>query len=354
MYGREAHALVNRSKLPAQMAKVVASSARKYRRIDLMRQLFNGVRGAIPKPIKQFIRERFVDAGGVDNAAFVAGSHRSGTTWAASALNYDGRYRNMYEPFNGDRVAENARFTYGLYLRPDDAAPEYAAAAENVLAGRLRHATVDMRNTRFFATRRMIKETHANLWIAWLHRRFPSVRIVMVVRHPFATAQSRRVKGWPTRLDPFFHQQQLLDDHLAPLEGVIRGARGDFEQHVANWCVQHYVPFRQLQRNDVHVLFYEDLCVNAESALREACAFLGRPYRASALTTLQEPSFTARRDSPIRTGAAQLVDEWRHKVSDAERAAGMALLHAFGLDRVYGDDAMPLTRDPFDLPAVVR
>jgi hypothetical protein len=25
----------------------------------------------------------------------------------------------------------------------------------------------------------------------------------------------------------------------------------------------------------------------------------------------------------------------------------MALLRAFGLDRIYGDEAMPLTRDPF-------
>ncbi|HEY5095258.1 MAG TPA: sulfotransferase [Candidatus Eremiobacteraceae bacterium] len=354
MYRREAHESARRSTEAARTAKVVSSSARKYRRIDLMRQLFNGVRGAIPKPIKNFIRERFIDAGGVDNAAFVAGSHRSGTTWAASALNFDGRYRNMYEPFNGERVMVNARFTYGLYLRPEDAAPEYAAAAENVLAGRLRHATVDQRNTRFFGTRRMIKETHANLWIAWLHRRFPSVRIVMVVRHPFATAQSRRVKGWPTRLDPFLIQQPLLYDHLAPFVDVIRAARGDFEQHVANWCVQHYVPFRQLRRDDVHVLFYEDLCVNADRALREACAFLGRPYRDSALSTLKQPSFTARRDSPIRTGAAQLVDEWQQKVSADERAAGMALLHAFGLDRVYSDDAMPLTRDPFVLPGVPR
>ncbi len=312
-----------------------------------MRQIFERVRDAIPKSIRRYIRSQFVDAGGVDNAVFVAGTHRSGTTWAASALNYDGRYRQMYEPFNCERIAASACFTYGLYLRPDDPAPEHAAAAENALAGRLRNATVDQHNTRYFATSRIIKETHANLWIAWLHRRFPSVRIVMVVRHPFATAQSRRVKRWPARLEPFLDQQALIDDHLGPLVDVIRGTHGEFEQHVANWCVQHYVPFRQLRRGDVHVLFYEDLCVHAERALQEACAFLGRPYEARALETLWTPSFTARKESPIRTGSSQLVDEWRRKVSDEERAGGMALLRAFGLDRVYGEDAMPLTRDPF-------
>jgi Sulfotransferase family len=314
-----------------------------------MRQFFNGVRNAIPKPLKTFMRAQFIDAGGVDKAVFVAGSHRSGTTWAASALNYDVRYRDMYEPFNCDRVAPNARFTYGLYLRPDDLAPEYAAAAENVLSGRLRNAAVDLRNSKFFATSRMIKETHANLWIAWLHRRFPSVRIVMVVRHPFATAQSRRAKGWKTRLEPFLKQTALLDDHLGPLIGVIRGARSDFEQHVANWCVQHYIPFRQLRRGEVHVLFYEDLCAHADQVLGETCAFIGRPYQSRALETLWKPSFTARKDSPIRSGAAQL-DEWRQKVSVDDRAAGMAILRAFGLDRVYGEDSMPLTRDPFEAP----
>jgi hypothetical protein len=95
------------------------------------------------------------------------------------------------------------------------------------------------------------------------------------------------------------------------------------------------------------VLFYEDLCLHADRALRDACAFLGRPYDASVLTTLQKPSFTARKDSPIRTGAAQPIDEWRQKVTADERAAGLALLRAFSLDRVYGDEAEPLTRDPF-------
>lgn len=312
-----------------------------------MRQIFERVRDAIPKPVRRYIRSQFVDAGGVDSAVFLAGTHRSGTTWAASALNFDGRYRQMYEPFNCDRIAASACFTYGLYLRPDDPAPEHAAAAEKILAGRLRNATVDQHNTRFFATSRIIKETHANLWIAWLHRRFPSVRIVMVVRHPFATAQSRRVKSWPTRLEPFLDQPALIDDHLGPLTDLVRGARGEFEQHVANWCVQHYVPFRQLRRGDVHVLFYEDLCVHAERALQEACGFLGRPYEASALAMLWKPSFTARKDSPIRSGATQLVDEWRRNVSDDELAAGMGLLRAFGLDRVYNEDAMPLTSDPF-------
>ena len=321
--------------------------ARNYCRNNVMRQIFDGVRSALPQPLKRLVRAGFIDAGGVDNAVIVAGAHRSGTTWAASALNYDARYRNMYEPFNGERVETNAIFTYGLYLRPEDSAPDHAAAAASVLAGRLRDAIVDRRNARFFATRRMIKETHANLWIAWLHRRFPSVRIVMVVRHPFAVANSRRMQGRQTRLDPFLTQRALLDDYLAPFAGVLRGARGEFEQHVANWCVQHYVPFRQFRSGDVHVLFYERLCTHAESELREACAFLGRPYEASALETLSKPSFTARRNSPIRTGTAQLVDEWRHTVSAAERAAGMELLHAFGLDRVYGEDPMPVSKDPF-------
>jgi hypothetical protein len=311
-----------------------------------MRQIFNSVRGAIPAPLKRFVRARFIDAGGVDNAVFVAGSHRSGTTWAASALNYDDRYRNMYEPFNGERVAANAQFTYGLYIRPDDPARAYAAAAGAVLAGRLRHTIVDQRNVRFFATRRIIKETHANLWIAWLHRRYPSVRIVMVVRHPFAVAHSRRMQRRQTHLEPYLDQPQLLDDHLAPFVEVIRAAHGDFEQHVANWCVQHYVPFRQLRRGDVHVLFYEDLCLHADRALREACLFLGRPYDESALMTLWKPSFTARKDSPIRTGASPIIDEWRQHVTAGERAAGLALLRAFSLDRVYGEEPTPLTDDP--------
>lgn len=314
-----------------------------------MRQFFDGLRSAIPKPLKRFVRSQFYDAGGVETTVFLAGSHRSGTTWAAAALNFDDRYRDMYEPFNGERVEQTRLFTYGLYLRPDDPAPEFARVAGDVLAGRIRDETVDRRNKRFIASSRIIKETHANLWIAWLHRRFPSVRIVMIVRHPFAVAQSRRVKGWPTRLEPLLSQTALLEDHIAPFAGIIRGARGDFEQHVANWCVQHYVPFRQLRGGDVHLLFYEDLCLQPERTLQEACAFLGRPYDPSALAIAARPSFTARADSPIRSGAMR-IDDWCDKVSQNERSAGMELLRAFALDRVYDESPAPLTRDPL-LPA---
>jgi len=311
-----------------------------------MSRLFETLRMSIPKPVKRFVRSQFFDAGGIDKTVFLAGSHRSGTTWAAAMLNFDNRYRDMYEPFNGERVAQTALFTYGLYLRPDDPAPPYAAAAESVLAGRIRNETVDRRNKRFFATSRIVKETHANLWIAWLHRRFPSVRIVLLVRHPFAVAHSRRVKSWPTRLDPFLEQQALLDDHIAPFRDLIGGARGEFEQHVANWCVQHYVPFRQLRRGDAHVLFYEHLCCEPARTLQEVCEYLGRPYSTTALEMLAKPSFTARDESPIRSGTARLVDEWRDSVSSAEVDAGMRLLRAFSLDTVYGEGPMPLTPDP--------
>ena len=55
------------------------------------------------------------------------------------------------------------------------------------------------------------------------------------------------------------------------------------------------------------------------------------------------PSATARRDSPVVSGQS-LVDGWRRSITPAQVDAAMRILEAFGLDRVYGRDSLPVSQ----------
>ncbi|HXW75856.1 MAG TPA: sulfotransferase [Candidatus Eremiobacteraceae bacterium] len=285
--------------------------------------------------------------GGPASTVLLAGSQRSGTTWAANLINYDHRYRDMYEPFNGDRVERSAMFRYALYLRPDDPAPAYARLAADIVGGRLRHPRVDRTNARRFSTRRLIKETRVNLILAWLQRRFPAMPVVFLVRHPCAVAVSRMALGWKPRLEAMLDQPELVADHLKPFMPVISQATEPFEQHVVNWCIDNYVPARALVPENLHAVFYESLVARPEEELRLLFAAIGRPYSAAVLDTLSRPSRTVRPDSAIRTGG-DAAGGWRTKVDAAMIDRAMYFVTAFGMDRWYGPDAMP--RQPRPLP----
>jgi hypothetical protein len=230
-------------------------------------------------------------------------------------------------------------------LRPGNDDPQYLNPAREIISGRLHHPRVDRSNARFVCSRRIIKETRANLFLPWLQRRFPRLPLILVMRHPFAVAASRLALGWQTRLDAFLAQRDLVDDHLQPYLDIIRSASTPFEEHVANWCIDNYVPLKTLDRTNVHVAFYESLCANPNLALPALVAAARRPSSDSTHRALSTPSSTVRPDSAINTGE-DAVFAWKKRVDpDAARSA-MRFVRAFGLDRIYTEDPLPHTTDP--------
>ncbi|MBC5827103.1 MAG: sulfotransferase domain-containing protein [Candidatus Eremiobacteraeota bacterium] len=279
------------------------------------------------------------------NAVVLAGTGRSGTTWVSEFINYDNSYRDMFEPFHRLHAPHGSYFFYGLYMRPDSRDPDYLQAAGHVLTGRLHRHYSDRFNKRRISSRRLIKEVRANLWLNWLHRNFPGVPIIFILRHPCAVASSRVFMDWPSRLGQFLCQDELTHDYLAPYVEEIRSARTPFERHVFVWCIQHYVPLRQFSAGQVHLMFYEELCSKPRPTISQMFSFLGRPFDHAVFGRLEMPSSMSRRDSAVARGQRnRLVDAWREHVSASELRRAVEILNLFGLDRVYNEDSMPDAR----------
>lgn len=293
------------------------------------------------------------DRGGrLADTVFLAGGARSGTTWLSELINYDNAYRYMFEPFG---VRQLGDFWYGSYLRPAARHETDFERARFILSGAFRDPWVDQFNKRFAVRRRLVKEVRSNLWVKWLRTQFPEVPVVFIMRHPIPTVRSRFKRYFDSAdraaVDPdpekrtaeFRHylldQRDLMEDHLAPFREVIENATTVWDQRLLVWCVQNYVPLRQLRAGEAHIAFYESFCLDPLGELRKLFSFLGRDVDDAALRRVWKPSPMARYDT--MPDPSTLVSGWTKKVPDADVARAVELLKMFGLDDVYGAGPLP-------------
>jgi sulfotransferase family protein len=294
-----------------------------------------------------------VDLGGdINRTVFLAGGARSGTTWLSELINYDNRYRYMFEPFAMWQLGD---FWYGSYFRPDDRDPRLVRQAEQVLSGRYRHPEVDLFSPRLVSDRRLIKEVRANLWLKWMHTQFPQVPAVFVMRHPIPTVRSRFIRYFDAndknavdsdpekRTRDYLHyllgQPALLDDYLKPFAADIAGAKSLFDQRIFTWCVQNYVPLKQLKPGDAFVTTYELLAMQPRTELPKLFAHIGRPIDERVFGRLWKPSPQARTKTLPEPWT--IVSSWLERVTDAEKKRAIEILSIFGLDKIYSTDPMP-------------
>ncbi len=302
----------------------------------------------IHAPLSRLLGGLCVDLGKGDHkhSVFLAGSGRSGTTWLSEIINHRGTYRYVFEPFNPAKVGEFGHFESKQYLSPDDGRAEFLGPARLALTGALRDPWTDRFNATLVARRRLIKDIRANLLLAWMRANFPGMPIVLLLRHPCAVVASRLALGWKDNLEETMEQERLVDDFLLPMEADIRAARDDFERHLFLWCIDNYVPLKQLGRGELHLTFYEDLLANPEEELRSLFGFLGDDPDDRVYARLARPSPLSRKDAPVPS-----VDGWRARVSASQLERTGEILSLFGLDGVYAEGPMP---DPSGAYAMMK
>jgi len=264
---------------------------------------------------------------------FVSGIGRTSVRAVAQVINHSGALRDVFEPFDNVRNRECKRFRLGRYLRPRARDADLMRPANRILTGELQSAWSDQFNAAPRDSPLVIRECRSNLWLGWLHSAFPFVKIVFVIRHPCAVAESRRLVESPTRLRRYLAQPELLEDLLGPYKTALLETDDPFERHVYSWCVEHFAPFAQLAADDCHVLFYEDLIATPVPAARGLFEFLGDPAGIDSVESIAA--------SPEMRERRAVLDVWRKRVDDAHRARARAILRRFGMGALYREDETP-------------
>jgi len=316
------------------------------------------------------------------NSVLLSSGGRTGSTWVAETLTKGSRYRYLYEPFSLYRVLVTPYYQALLpgkddgvavydplhywqdrppidnrlqYIRPNTSDVDLFSRAESVLTGRFHHPEVDQYNytPKVFFAKRFIKEVKSNLWLAWLHKQFPELKIILLIRHPIPTIQSRLAgKSAVATAENrrYFRklvlgQPQLVEDFLKPYISVLEAAETMFQQRLAVWCIQNLVPLSQLRQSDVRVVFYENFCVNPAVEISKLHAFLGRPSDERTirkmLRNMQKPSATHHAEGVESKSieGLQQVSTWMKRTSKDHLEQTDDMLRAFGLNRLYSSSS---------------
>jgi hypothetical protein len=273
----------------------------------------------------------------------LAGCGRSGTTWLAEIIAARLSGRIMFEPFHAHRVERLKELQYFHYLRPTDTNALLAEYSEDVFSGRIRHIWVDKVVDRLLPRYRIVKDIRANLFLKWLHLRFPQVPLVFMLRHPCAVVLSRLQLNWATDSDiePLLAQPRLIEDHLGEFMEVIRRARTIEEKHAVIWCVSNLVPLRQFAADVLPVVFYEDLCMNPGEAVPAVFRSIGQMSESYDCRNIAKPSSTVRGTRALVQGS-DAVRRWTARLAPDQIRNILNIVDAFGLSALYGDSVTPL------------
>ncbi len=288
-----------------------------------------------------------------DDPIWIVGDGRSGTTWAADVFNWRGARRIMFEPFHPVRNTNMKPYPVMFYLRPNEVNEQFYNLADSIFSGQFTNDWVDKCNMKLMYRGLLIKDVFANLFLARVMKHFTDLKIVMIMRHPFAVALSKidvQKTGdgdwfWLKEPKYLLSQEPLFKDYLAPFEDMIATTHDQFEKHIINWAIKYYIPLQQLKRNQVNLLFYEEMCISPPLQLYRLLEHLGLlecddRNIAAFKKILNKPSTTSRLGSAINSGSDP-IDTWRHRLSQSQIDRGMEILRIFELDDIYGNELMP-------------
>ena len=292
-----------------------------------------------------------LDIGGsLRDTVLIAGVGRSGTTWLADLINFDGCYRDLFEPFHPWLVPAAKPLKGHWYQRAGDKPPAaFVDYVSRVLRGRVRDSWIDRFNRRLVSRRRLVKAIRANLFLGWLADHYPQVRIVLLIRHPAAVVRSRLGlhNGWqwrPTLLELF--EQRRLMERLSPYQRQLAlDASGLFDEYLLTWSISHWIPLSELSMGSALPVYYERLVSEPEAQMQRVLAFIGRTWDRTCLDLHGAPSKTGRgtnRDIPD-DGLLELPSvAW---LGDQQRVRLRELLNAFELGWLYDESGHPACSD---------
>ncbi len=291
-----------------------------------------------------------------DRAVLITGSGRSGSTWVMEALNFDGRYRIVFEPFRELSTAIARDIPY-RYLPPTREEPRIEGACRIILSGRLRTGWSDALNKRRIASRRLVKEIRIANLLPWLSNHFPEVPVIHLVRHPLAVAESRQflnpkqeiLYNWWT-VEPFVRHPELIEGPLAPFVDVIAANAENpdwLRRFTLRWCMENYVALAMADSHLALIAFYEDLVIDPRTEFERLLRHLGRPFEDRMLPGLGSLSAHA---NPRRRKLDSIdhLSGWQRRLEPAQRRELLEIVDAFGLGHLYGDHPTPRLK-PEDL-----
>lgn len=284
---------------------------------------------------------------------WVIGDGRSGTTWLTSLINADKHFREIFEPFHPDFVRQMGflrshqymKPRTHLYVRSDEENKELHESAKLIFEGKFWSQWSDIDNPIGLFGGLLVKDIFANLFSNWVYKNFPHIKIVLLVRNPFAVALSKyRKKDWKWVTDPMtmYYQQNLKEDYLYDHEDLIRRISREEDyilRQILIWSIIHYIPFKQFSASRIQVIFYENVIVNPKLEISSI-----RVDKEIELpqNVIHKPSKVV--GDNVAQGKSP-INSWLNDLTPKTIDEGMKILESFGLENLYKSNSLPNSFD---------
>ncbi len=279
-----------------------------------------------------------------DATVLISGVGRSGSTWVSELLNYDNRYRSIFEPFDSERVRAAKEFRWYQYVRPGAENVKLASAARLILRGRFRSYWTDRFNQRILVGRRIIKDIRTNLMLRWLADLEPRMRIILVVRNPYSVVASWQRLDWEFYREwaAVSQQPELLEDYPVVKKSLQKvDSQSRLEVILLFWCVAYLVPLTAF-RKGLYVLFYENLLSDPQGELPRLFEWVGRPLEMQrVMEVFSRASKTDMRVAPTTDARDRLASGAIRELPSSFCERVGAALEEFGLFDLYAPDGVP-------------
>lgn len=193
---------------------------------------------------------------GFDSAIWLLSDGRSGSTWLAQLLDFEGRLHTEHEPIHRSFTAALAHEPLLPMPGGRAVAATYAPLFEAIRAGSFRGGRFGP--PRPGARGLLIRDIHGLLIAPDMLRACPWLRPLVIVRHPADVAMSKLALAhweWFDDLRLMLRQPELADE-LGPLCRHLETADDPFERYVLVWAVSHRWFFSRVPAPSLPVIRY--------------------------------------------------------------------------------------------------
>lgn len=301
----------------------------------------------INKNLKEIIQRSYFNFNrytNYQNKLWLIGDGRSGTTWVSNLINHDKYFREVFEPFHSNFIPEMRFLSSHYYARPNIENQQLYDVSKKVFSGNLWHSRTDSDNSIGIYKGLFVKDIFANLFSYWVHKNFKDIKIILLIRNPFAVAISKYLKkDWVWVTDPIslFSQLDLRKDYLEEYEDIIFGTskKNDFIlNQIVIWSIIHYVPFRQFNSDQIYLMFYENVFTNPRDEISKLTNYVGKEFNQLSKQHIEKPSKVSGFD--IQKGVSPITS-WMNDLPVSTIDHGFKILECFGLDNLYDQKSLP-------------
>lgn len=282
-----------------------------------------------------------MNAQALENVTLVAGAARSGTTWLGELINYDHRYRVIFEPLHGKKGWQHpdVKKIPSTYCRPDATDDRLREILMTAFSGGVSSEFVDMyaKDAPADASQILVKEVRVNFMLAWIRAQFPQMPLVVIIRHPTATVKSQIERNWGESiqiLTPLLANQNLAETYLTPIHSSLMSLQTDFERRLALWAISHFLMLHEMKQANVCWVFYSALLVDPLTELERIFTYLKQPIdlqQAAARTGIASRMALKNKNVNFR----ERLDNWAKEFTREEFAMTDRMMKAFGLQSIH-------------------